>query len=122
MAVYHAWFTDQELPGIPFEVKDQNDAIVDYSSGWSSFTAKLVRGSTLVASQTTGVTGAATSPNITIASWTSATLALIAADLVTLGATSQNYELRVYARRTSDSADEVPTSSRALTVQFKTAA
>ncbi len=118
MSLYYSWFTDQEKPGIQIEHKDAG-VLVDLSSGYT-FTAELVRGTTIVASQTTNMTGAATSPNFTMSSWTSAVLTSIAADMVTLGVTVQNYEYRPYLR--ASGVDEVPTSLRPLTVQFKTAA
>jgi hypothetical protein len=115
------YYTDQELPGIPFEWLDYDGSIIDFSSGWS-FTVKLIRGNTVVASQTTSITGAATSPNITLAGWTSATLTLMAADLTSLGRTSNDYKLLLYARRSADSADDVLRPAAPPVVTFKTAA
>lgn len=120
-AVYHSWYTDQELPGIPLELLDTNGDVVDLSSGWSATAAKLVDSSNaVVVSQTDNMTLAATSPNITITRWSATTLSTIA---TAMGTTKQvTYELRVYIRRTSDSADEVPMSTAPLRVEFKLAA
>lgn len=106
MSVIWKGYTDQEKPGIQIEYKD-NGTVVDLSSGYT-FTAELVRGTTIVASQTSNMTGAATSPNFTLSEWTSALLALIAADLTAQGLTSYDYEFRPYAR--ANSKDEVLTS------------
>jgi len=120
MAVHHTWFTDQEKPGIQIEHLDADGTtIVDLSSGYT-FTLELVRGNTIVASQTTNMTGAATSPNFTMSEWTSAVLTAVASDLTTLGVSSYNYEARPYFRNSSK--DEVPTSMQPLIVQFKVAA
>ena len=106
MSLIGRYYTDQEKPGLAIEYKD-GSTIVDLSSGYT-FTAELVRGTTIVASQTTNMTGAATSPNFTMSEWTAAVLTAIAADLVTLGVDSYNYEYRPYAR--ANSKDEVLTS------------
>ncbi len=120
MAVKGAWFTDQEKPGIPIEYRDPvTDTVVDFSSGYT-FTAQIVRGATKVVTQTTNMTGAATSPNFTMSEWDAATLTAIAADLTSLGVTSYNYEFRPYAR--ANSKDEVPTSLEPLIIRFKAAA
>ena len=121
MAIYHSWFTDQELPGIPIELLDTDDTVVDLSSGWTAVAARLVYDSNaIVYSQTDNITLAATSPNITINRWSAATLTAVA---TAMGTTKQvTYELRVYVRRTSDSADEVPMSSTPVRVEFKLAA
>jgi len=121
MAIYHSWFTDQELPGIPIELLDTDGTVVDLSSGWTATAARLINDSNaIVYSQTDNITLAATSPNITINRWSAATLTAVA---TAMGTTKQvTYELRVYVRRTSDSADEVPMSSTPVRVEFKLAA
>jgi len=120
-AVYHSWYTDQEIPGIPIELLDASGNVVDLSSGWTATAAKLVDSSNVVVvSQTDNMTLAATSPNIVINRWSATTLSAIA---TAMGTTKQvTYELRVYVRRTADSADEVPMSSAPLRVEFKLAA
>lgn len=120
-AVYHSWYTDQELPGIPIELVDTDGTVVDLSSGWTATAARLIDSSNaIVYSQTDNITLAATSPNITISRWSAATLSAIATAMGTTKAVT--YELRVYIRRTSDSADEVPMSTAPLRVEFKLAA
>ena len=120
-AVYHSWYTDQELPGIPLELLDSNGNVADLSSGWTASAAKLVDSTnTTVVSQTDNMTLAATSPNITINRWSAATLTAVATAMGTTKAAT--YELRVYVRRVSDSADEVPMSTVPLRVEFKLAA
>lgn len=119
-AVYHSWFTDQELPAIPIELLDSSGNVVDLSSGWSATAAKLVDDTnTLVVSQIDNMTLAATSPNIVIDRWSAATLTTVATALGTNR--SAVYELRVYVKRSSDSADEVPMSTAPLRVEFKLA-
>ena len=118
MSVIGRYYTDQEKPGLQFEYKD-NGTVVDLSSGYT-FTVELVRGTTIVASQTTNLTGAATSPNLVMSEWTSALLALIAADLTAQGVTTYNYECRPYAR--ANSKDEVLTSQNPKFIEFILAA
>jgi len=120
-AVLHSWYTDQELPGIPIELLDSSGDVADLSSGWTAVAARLVDSSNaIVVSQTDNMTLAATSPNITINRWSATTLSAVA---TAMGTTKQvTYELRVYVRRSSDSADEVPMSSAPLRVEFKLAA
>ena len=119
--VFHSWYTDQELPGIPLELFDINGDVVDLSSGWTVIAAKIVDSTnTTVVSQTDNMSLAATSPNITINRWSTATLTAIATAMGTKKAVT--YELRVYVRRQSDSANEVPMSTTPLRVEFKLAA
>lgn len=121
MTVYHSWFSNQELPGIPLEHVDKDGNVVDLSSGWTA-SAKLVSGSTIVVTQTDNITLAATSPNITISKWSSATLTAVASNLTASGKREQDFDLQVYLNRTADSADEVPMSTRRLIVRFRAAA
>jgi len=124
MATYYKWFTDQEKPGIPFEHKDRDGTVVDFSTGYT-FTAKVCRNVagvlTAVASQTGNITGAASSPNVTLAKWEAATLTAIAADLTALGASSANYEVHMYVKDPGTD-DEVITSDSPLSVVFRAAA
>lgn len=102
MTVY-TYRTDQELPTIPVDWRDNANAVVDFSSGWT-FTAKLVAVNapgTVVLSKTTGITGAATSPNIVIAPSASDWSGLTSTTTGTL------YDVLLYARRTADSLDAV---------------
>jgi hypothetical protein len=84
-----------ELPDIPLEWRDYADALIDYSTGWT-FTVKLVNPATGAAAltKTSGIVGAATSPNVLI-QWAAADLNI----------TPGTYLLRLTARRTSDSKD-----------------
>lgn len=87
---------DQELPSTTFDWYDRTGALVDFSSGYT-LSAQIITGANAVAlNKTSGVTGAATSPNVTI-DWATT-------DLTNL---SGEYELRVVARRTSDSKDRM---------------
>jgi hypothetical protein len=116
-----AYYTNQELPGIPFRWADETDDVLDYSAGFT-FHADLVRGDSIIASESTNIVGAASSPNVTISKWSSTTLTAIAADLTTLGRRTQSYELRLYARRVADSADDVLKPGAPPIVQFTVAA
>jgi hypothetical protein len=114
------YYTDQELPGIPFEWLDGTGAIINFSSGWT-FTTKLARGGVVIATQTAQLTGAATSPNITLAKWDSALLTSIAADIVA-PIDHRDYQLLLYARRTADTADDVLKPGAPPIIRFVTAA
>lgn len=98
-----AWAMEvgQELPALPLEWLDKDGSVIDFSSGWT-FTVKLstqTAPTVAVLTKTSGITSAATSPNVTI-DWTTSELASL-----TAGGTV--YELRVIARRTADSKDRV---------------
>lgn len=85
-----------ELPDTALTWYDSSDNLIDFSAGYT-FTAKVgTPGSTALITKTTGITGAATSPNVTIA-WSTAELASLTAQA--------NYAIQVIARRTSDSKD-----------------
>ena len=99
----HAYRTDQELPGLPIEWRDADDEIINFSSGWT-FTARLAAASApnvVLATKTTGISGAATSPNVLI-EWAAGVF-----DDLTPAADGSTYLLHLYARRTSDSKDRV---------------
>lgn len=94
---------DQELPAIPVAWYDGDNTLIDFSTGWT-FTVKLAlqeTPTTVVLSKTTGITGAATSPNVTIDWSTSDFTGLTAA------AGGTTYVWHLVARRTSDSKDRV---------------
>ncbi len=61
----YTYFSDQENPAIQLEWLDGNGAVINFSSGYT-FSAKLVDHTNAIAYTTTSVTGAATTPNITI--------------------------------------------------------
>ncbi len=97
----YAYRIGQELPSMAFEWQDRDGAVIDFSSGWT-FTAKLASANTpgtIAATITTGITGAATSPNVTI-DW-----ATDAFDALTPDAAGSVYVVHLIARRTSDSKD-----------------
>lgn len=107
----YVYMLDQELPAMTFNWQDKDAATIDFSSGYT-FTAKLCLTSAptaILLTKSSGITGAATSPNITVA-WT-------AADFVGLAAGT--YRVLVYARRTADSLDRVfsPGAPPVLTLQ-----
>lgn len=86
-----------ELPDITLTWYDSNNNLIDFSTGYT-FTIKVgIPGSTALFTKTTGITGAATDPNVTIA-WAT-TLELATLTVGTL------YTAQVIARRTSDSKD-----------------
>lgn len=90
----------QELPSMAFEWLDgATGAVIDFSSGWT-FTASIAAANapgTVLATITTGITGAATSPNVTI-DW-----ATDAFDDLTPAAAGTVYVVHLVATRTSDS-------------------
>lgn len=65
---------DQEEPAFAVDWRDHNNQVIDFSTGYS-FQVKLKKGvaTAAVLTKTTGVTGSADSPNITIA-WASGEL------------------------------------------------
>ena len=113
----YAYRTDQELPAIPLRWTDADNVLIDYSTGWT-FTAKIANANTpttIAATKTTGITGAATSPNVTIDWSTTDFAALTATDNGTI------YVVHVYARRTSDSKDRVFSPSKPIMFTLLTA-
>lgn len=94
-----------ELPDLTFEWKDSTGALIDFSSGYT-FSLKLGKpGQTATLTKTTGITGAATSPNITVAWSTSAELNTLAGGV---------YTLELVATRVSDSKQRYLTDSLTL--------
>lgn len=91
----------QELPALGLDWLDKDRDRTDYSTGWTfTLTASLPGSSTALLTKTTGITGASTQPNITIA-WA-------ASDWSGLGSvTGTDYVLLLTARRTADSLDRV---------------
>lgn len=91
-----------ELPDLTITWRDQNDAIINFATGYT-FTLKLGQpGQAATLTKTTGITGSANSPNITV-TW--------AGDLDMLPPAL--YTLQLTARRTADGKDRI------LTVPFK---
>lgn len=90
-----------ELPDQPFEWKDLNGNVIDFSSG-HTFSFRIGAATPFVKSS--GITGAATSPNVTV-SFSAGEL-----DAITPGV----YLGELHARRTSDSKDRVPLRFRVV--------
>lgn len=98
-----AYRADQELPALALSWLDRDRNVIDFSTGWT-FTVKIAARtapSTVLATKTTGITGSATSPNVTI-DWSTSDFAALTPD-----ATGTTYVVHVYARRNSDSKDRV---------------
>lgn len=98
-----AYRKDQEAPALTLTWKDYTGAVRDFSSGYT-FTAKVALATaptTIVLSKTTGITGAATAPNITV-DWSTSDFSGLTAD-----AAGTAYVVHLYARRTVDSKDAV---------------
>ncbi len=89
-------WSDQELPSTPVTWRDSDGVVVDFSSGWT-FTFEASKNGAVVLSKTSGITGAATAPNVTI-DWAVDELAAVTAD---------TYSARLIARRVADSKDRV---------------
>lgn len=99
----YTYRADQELPAMALEWLDRDGTVIDFSTDYN-FTVQLTRKTqptTVVATKTTGVTGAATSPNVLIDWSTSDFSGLTAEDNGT------TYLVHVTARRTADSKDRV---------------
>lgn len=87
-----------ELPDLTIAWRDSAGNLIDFSSGYT-FVLKLgTPGAAAVLTKSTGITGAATSPNVTIA-WAAA------AELNTLA--PAHYQAHLVATRTSDSKQRV---------------
>ncbi len=94
---------DQELPSLPVTWKDRDGAVRDFSTGWT-FTVKMALADTptvVLASKSSGITGASTAPNVVI-DW-----AVTDWDALTASAAGIKYVAHIYARRTADSKDAV---------------
>lgn len=86
------YYVGQALPALALEWKDRDSNLIDYSSGWTFRVDLLSSGGTIMASKTTGITGAATSPNVII-DWAN----------TDFDGLSGNYRVYIKATRTSDS-------------------
>lgn len=86
-----------ELPDWTFAWMDDAGDLIDFSANYT-FTLRIGDSSTGILEQTTGITGAATDPNVTIA------FAVGTFDSITPGV----YAAELWARRTSDSKDRDP--------------
>jgi hypothetical protein len=89
------YYKNAESPPTALTWYDDADAVIDFSAGFT-FTAKIgVPGQTAVLSVTTGITGAATAPNVTI-NWAAGAFSSV---------TPNEYALQVTARETSTTKD-----------------
>ncbi len=95
---------EAELPSVEITWRDSAGNLIDFSTGWT-FTARVGQtGQAAAVTKTTGITGAATAPNIVIA-WSPAELD---------GLAPGTYSLRVLARQTATNKDR--TQSTTLTI------
>lgn len=94
----YRYMSGAELPDLPLEWRDGDGDLIDFSSGYT-FTVYVAPAESKAASftKTTGITGAATSPNVVLA-WPTTGAELN-------GLTAGVYDVQVKARRTSDSKD-----------------
>lgn len=112
-----AYRKDQELPALGLEWRDGTGALIDFSSGWT-FTVMVATSAapnTAVLTKTTGITGAATSPNVVI-DWATSDFSGL-----TPSATGAEHVVHVTARRTADSKDRVFRPSDPVTIALYTA-
>lgn len=87
-----------ELGDLGISWYDTDGTLIDFSSGYT-FTVKVgVRGSAALFTKTTGITGAATAPNVTVAWATSGELNALS---------TGQYALQVTARQTSSGKDRI---------------
>lgn len=96
MARLLQYIQGSDLPDATFEWRSGTGAIIDFSTGYT-FTLKIgTPGQAATLTKTTGITGAATSPNVTVAWSTSGELNTLA---------TGTYSGQLKATRTSDSKD-----------------
>lgn len=94
---------DQELPAIGVEWLDGDGVAIDFSSGWT-FSVKICSASaasTVLATKSSGISGSASLPNITI-DWSTSDFTGLTAD-----GKGSLYVAHLYAHRTADSKDDV---------------
>lgn len=93
MVLKVAYVQGSDLPDLAYDWKDTKGLLIDYSTGWT-FELKIGEpGVAALVTKTSGITGAATSPNITIA-WNTT------GELNTLP--PGDYRAQLRAQRTSD--------------------
>jgi hypothetical protein len=92
---------DQETPSYPVEWRDRDGNLIDFSASYT-FELKLVNQATgtVGLTKTTGITGAATSPNIT-AAWAAGELATA----ISVGGGAGTYQVHLTA--TTSGADRM---------------
>lgn len=87
-----------DLPDLTFEWKDGSGNVIDFSSGYT-FVLKIgTPGAAAALSKSTGITGAATSPNVTVSWATSGELNTLATGV---------YTLQLIVTRSSDSKQRI---------------
>lgn len=99
---------DQELPAIALEWKDRDGTVRNFLTGWT-FTVKVATvaaPTTVILTKTAGITLDSASPNVII-EWSAADLSTISTALGTLPSYGTPCIVYVYARRDSDSKDDV---------------
>lgn len=99
MASGYAYRTGQALPAMGLVWSNADGTLIDFSSGWT-FSVKIADATTpttTIVTKTTGITGAATSPNITI-NWTSSDF-----NTLTASTSGVRYVVNVSATRNADS-------------------
>ena len=87
-----------DLPDLTFTWRDRAGALIDFSSGYTFVLKVGTPGSAASLTKSTGITGAATDPNVTVAWATSGELNTLAPGV---------YSLHLVATRTSDSKQRV---------------
>lgn len=97
MSVPAVYYKGAELPDLHLTWEDENGDVINFAAGWT-FVVKVAREGSTTASFTksTGVTGAASAPNVIVEWATSAELSTLAAG---------RYVVQVVASRNSDSKD-----------------
>jgi len=92
------YYQGAELGDLPFSWYDSDGTVIDFSSGYT-FSVKVgVPGAAASFTKTTGITGAATAPNVTIGWATTDELNSLSAG---------DYVVQITATRTSDSKTRV---------------
>lgn len=103
MAETVTYIKGADLPDLTITWKDGNGNLIDFSSGWTFAALIGQNGQSADFAKTTGFTGAATDPNLTIA-WA------VTGELNSLDA-RKSYQVAITATRTADSKERKMTVS-----------
>jgi len=95
MAIY---YQGSDLPDLAETWTDSTGAVIDFSAGYSFAVKVGKRGAASAFTKTTGITGASSAPNITIAWSTTGELNSLPSGV---------YIVRIIATRTSDGKDRI---------------
>ena len=97
MSVPAVYYKGAELPDLHVTWEDEDGEVIDFAAGWT-FVVKVAREGSTAASFTksSGITGAASAPNVVVAWATSGELSTLAAG---------RYVVQVVATRAADSKD-----------------